>query len=611
MYQHHQLFDWQSFTKALELRFGPSTYVNHQAELFKLRQLGSVSNYQAQFEKLGNRVIGLPVEALLNYFIVCLSPDIRNEMAIQRPTTIIQAIGLVKLIETKLKDSKSQSCFSKPYTPSSSSHYTRPQSTTNTTTNTNTSQSLPDTSQTPLTESSKIPTPTPTKLPIKRLNQSQLQERRALGLCYNCDEKFIPGHKCSTSHFILLLIDEEEDTKEPNLEETEPVEDTITQETNDTYFQLSPQAVTGHFSPRTLKFQASIHGLPVMVLIDTESTHNILQPRIASHLHLTLSPIPLFSVMVGNKSYLKCEGIFHNVLITLQIKDFPLPFYLIPIEGADVVLGMAWLETLGPINADFKISSMTFQHNNEPITLKGNPKPLPTQSTFHRVCHLVHTNVVASLHLLSFEPIPSTPKSPHRPTQSNNPKIELLLSQFPTVFNTPYGLPSSRTHDRHMPLLPNTSPVNVKPYRYPHSQKDSMTIIIQDMLKEGTIIPSTSPFSSPVLLVRKKDDTWRFCVDYRALNAVTVKDCFPIPTIDELLDELGAATVFTKIDLHSGYHQIRVAPEDTHKTAFRTFDGHYKFLVMPFGLSNAPSTFQSVMNDLLRPYLRHFVLIFL
>jgi len=166
MYQHHQLFDWQSFTKALELRFGPSTYVNHQAELFKLRQLGSVSNYQAQFEKLGNRVIGLPVEALLNYFIVCLSPDIRNEMAIQRPTTIIQAIGLVKLIETKLKDSKSQSCFSKPYTPSSSSHYTRPQSTTNTTTNTNTSQSLPHTSQTPLTESPKIPHPRPQNSPL-------------------------------------------------------------------------------------------------------------------------------------------------------------------------------------------------------------------------------------------------------------------------------------------------------------------------------------------------------------------------------------------------------------------------------------------------------------
>ncbi|RHN51749.1 putative succinate dehydrogenase (quinone) [Medicago truncatula] len=115
MYQNRQLFDWTTFTRALELRFGPSTYANHQAELFKLRQSGSVSEYQAQFEKLGNRVVGLPAEALLNCFISGLIPDIRNEMAIQRPSSIAQAIGLAKLIEAKIKDSKPR--FSKPFTP--------------------------------------------------------------------------------------------------------------------------------------------------------------------------------------------------------------------------------------------------------------------------------------------------------------------------------------------------------------------------------------------------------------------------------------------------------------------------------------------------------------
>lgn len=189
-------------------------------------------------------------------------------------------------------------------------------------------------------------------------------------------------------------------------------------------------------------------------------------------------------------------------------------------------------------------------------------------------------------------------------------KLQHVLGQFDEVFILLTKLPLSRDHDHKIPLISGVKPPNIRPYHYGPLQKAEIEKVVQGLLTSGFIRLSHISFSFPVLLVKKKEGTWMLCMDYRELNAIIIKDKYHFPLIDDLLDELYGAKFFSKLDLWSCYHQILMHPKDVEKTTFHTHEGHYEFLVMPFGLTNASATFQNLMNDIFKPYLQKFILVF-
>ena len=185
-------------------------------------------------------------------------------------------------------------------------------------------------------------------------------------------------------------------------------------------------------------------------------------------------------------------------------------------------------------------------------------------------------------------------------------EFNAILSDIP-----PGPAPSRAGVDHHIELLPDTKPISQPGYRASNSDNDELKKQIDELLNMGFIRPSTSPYASPVLFVKKKDGTMRMCIDYRALNKVTVKNKYPLPHTDELFERLTNAQYLTKLDLRSGYHQIRMAEDSIAKTAFTTRYGLYEYVVMPFGLCNAPATFMAMMNNILRSELDKSVIVFL
>ncbi|GAB2295851.1 hypothetical protein Dimus_038383 [Dionaea muscipula] len=350
-----------------------------------------------------------------------------------------------------------------------------------------------------------------------------------------------------------------------------------------------------------LKVRGRAGTMALTILIDSGATSSFIDPSVVQAVDCCVMDTSPLKVAAANGELMTSVATCPNFTWKMSGKPFEANLKVLDLGSTNIVLGLDWMKEYYPITLDLQELKVSFKKDGQPIELKAI-KNMTSQAMATRTTKATrgvkHGILCQSYSLSSIE-------------QSDVPvAFKYIIEKYMDVFFEPNSLPPPRSHDHAIPLLPNSKPVNLRPYRFSHQQKTEVERLVDEMITTGVIQPSHSPFSSPVLLVKKKDHSWRFCVDYRQLNTMTIKDKFPIPIIDDLLDELHGAKVFSKLDLRSGYHQIRVKPEDIHKTTFRTHADHYEFRVMPFGLTNAPSTFQSLMNEFFKPYLRHFILVF-
>ncbi|KAL0554256.1 hypothetical protein IC582_008173 [Cucumis melo] len=340
-----------------------------------------------------------------------------------------------------------------------------------------------------------------------------------------------------------------------------------------------------------------------LVLFDSGSSHSFISSAFVSHARLEVEPLhhvlsvstPSGECMLSKEKVKACQieiagHVIEVTLIVLDMLDF------------DVILGMDWLAA-NHASIDCSRKEVTF---NPPSMASfkfkgGGSKSLPQVISAIRASKLLSQGtwgILASV-VDTREADVSLSSEP-------------VVRDYPDVFPEELpGLPPHREVEFAIELEPGTVPISRAPYRMAPAELKELKVQLQELLDKGFIRPSVSPWGAPVLFVKKKDGSMRLCIDYRELNKVTVKNRYPLPRIDDLFDQLQGAIVFSKIDLRSGYHQLRIKDEDVPKTAFRSRYGHYEFIVMSFGLTNAPAVFMDLMNRVFREFLDTFVIVFI
>ncbi|GJV44122.1 putative reverse transcriptase domain-containing protein [Tanacetum coccineum] len=339
------------------------------------------------------------------------------------------------------------------------------------------------------------------------------------------------------------------------------------------------------------------------VLFDSRADKSFISTSLASMLNILPITIDTFyDIEMADRNLVSTNTVIQGCTLTLLNQSFKIDLMPIKLGSFDVVIGMDWLSKYhAKILCDEKVVHIPI--DDETLIIRGDRSKtrlnliscIKTERYISRGCQVFMIQVTEK-------------------KKSDEKRLEDIpvVREFPEVFPEDLpGLPPVRQVEFQIDLIPGAAPVARAPYRLAPSEMQELSNQLQELSDRGFIRPSTSPWGAPVLFVKKKDGSFRMCIDYRELNKLTVKNRYPLPRIDDLFDQLQGSSVYSKIDLRSGYHQLRVRDEDIPKTAFRTRYGHYEFQVMPFGLTNAPAVFMDLMNRVCKPYLDKFVIVFI
>ena len=368
---------------------------------------------------------------------------------------------------------------------------------------------------------------------------------------------------------------------------------------------------------RVLHMRCQIFDTTVSALIDSGASRSFINANLVKS--LGVKPLPTahsVQVTLADKRVLDASLCLPRVKMKLEGVPTWTTLYVLEDLDDDIILGMDWLERVNPL-INWSEKSVTF--NGRTVFCSAEPLPKTLRSPTADVISkkqlkrlIVKGDDVFCVFLRKMDSKPSSSSSFDDLSASRCPPcIRPLLGKYKSVFDKPSGPPPDRPIKHSIPILNDQPPPPRAPYRMSTVQLDELKKQLTELMDNGFIQPSSSSYAAPVLLVPKPNGSWRFCVDYRALNLATVKSRYPLPRIDDLFQQLQGAKYFSKMDFTSGYWQIAVAPEDIHKTAFTTRYGLFEWTVMPMGLTSAPSTFQRAMNILFHDLLDKGVVVYL